>query len=495
MMGRADDIATRVAWVNGINLGYRVQGEGPPLVLIMGYRLNSGAWPEAFVIALAREFTVITLDNRGTGLSDKPVEGYAIANMARDVRGLLDELRISRVHMLGYSMGGAIAQEFVRQFPERVSSLILCATMCGGPRAVYAKSSVLSVMRDLDGLSPEEGARWISKVTYSPGYLKRYPEIAEAQIRREVALPTPLHAADLQFQAFAEFDGSKALSSIPCPTLVLTGDLDELISPQNSRMMAKLVPGAKLVIIPGCGHRVIWEATDECVLLITGFIATAHGERTVAPSSGDRVSSAPDMFDFFNSSLELFAQWPFAVARAGLDAMGLARQAMVTGSASRFGDGKPIILVPNYLGTDLALLPLAIWLKALGYRPTTAGLLLNLQDSIVEQTLAQLIGDITDRVGRKAVLVAHSTGTPLVLRLAGEHRERVSDIVLLGAPHRSTTEGIRIHFISSGWSMLYTMMELPRLLGNIGIELIAASKRTESNVALQINSLVEGESA
>src|SRR6516165_8983867 len=124
--------------VNGVKIAYRVQGQGSPLVLVMGYRLNSSAWPPSFIEQLARRFTVISLDNRGTGQSDKPLKGYAIANMARDVCGLLDELDIAQVHMLGYSMGGAIAQEFVRQFPGRILSLILCATMAGGPRATYA---------------------------------------------------------------------------------------------------------------------------------------------------------------------------------------------------------------------------------------------------------------------------------------------------------------------------------------------------------------------
>jgi pimeloyl-ACP methyl ester carboxylesterase len=483
----------RLADVNGINIAYRVQGEGPPLVLVMGYRLNSTAWPETFIETLARQFTVITLDNRGTGLSDKPVEGYAIANMARDIRGLLDELEITRIHLLGYSMGGAIAQEFVRQFPERVSSLILCATMCGGPRAVYAKSSILSVMRDLDGLSPEEAARRIWKVTYSRGYLERHPEIAEAQMRHEIARPTPLHAADLQFQAFAEFDGSKALCSIRCPTLVLTGDLDELISPQNSRMMAKLIPGAKLIIIPGRGHRVMWEASDECASSIIEFITAVHDERIFALHPGDRDSRAPGVLDLLTSSLELFAKWPLVVMGAGFDTITLARRALVAGSASRFGDGKPIILVPQYLGSDLVLLPLTIWLKALGYRPTTAGLFLNLQDSSVERALSQLISDVTERVGRKAVLITHSTGMPLVLRAADAHRERVSDIVILEAPRRTRTDDVRIHFISTGWSVLHTMMELPRLLGNIGIELIEGSKFSEPNVALDVDALAEEE--
>src|SRR5271169_2401374 len=102
--GRSVDMTMRFANVNGVRLAYCVQGNGPPLVLIMGYRLNAGAWPAAFVDALARQFTVITLDNRGTGRSDKPVTGYALENMARDVFELLNELGITSTHLFGYSM-------------------------------------------------------------------------------------------------------------------------------------------------------------------------------------------------------------------------------------------------------------------------------------------------------------------------------------------------------------------------------------------------------
>ena len=276
-------MAVRFAKVNGVRIAYRVQGEGPPLVLVMGYRLNSAAWPATFIEQLAERFTVITLDNRGTGLSDKPVVGYAIANLARDLRGLLEKLGITEVNMLGYSMGGAVAQEFVRQFPDRVLSLILCATSPGGPQATYAKASVVEVMRDLDGLSPEQAARRIWKVTYAPGYLERHRVLAEDQMRREIALPTPLHAADLQFQAFAEFDGSKALTDIRCPTMVLTGDLDELIPPRNSALMAKLIPDAKLIVVPGGGHRVLWEATPTCVELIVEFLTSNRDDWTLRP--------------------------------------------------------------------------------------------------------------------------------------------------------------------------------------------------------------------
>jgi hypothetical protein len=98
MTGEGNEMTPSIAKVNGTGIAYRVEGTGPPLVLVMGYRLSFLAWPAAFVEALASQFMVITMDNRGTGRSDKPVQGYALANMARDVCGLLDELEIPRAH-------------------------------------------------------------------------------------------------------------------------------------------------------------------------------------------------------------------------------------------------------------------------------------------------------------------------------------------------------------------------------------------------------------
>ena len=473
-MNRAGDSKMTIQFsnVNGTKIAYRVQGEGPPLVLIMGYRLSSAAWPAAFVASLARRFTVITLDNRGTGMSDKPLEGYAIANMARDIAGLLNELGIERTNLLGYSMGGAIAQEFVRQFPERVSKLILCATMCGGTRATYAKPEVTRVMRDLDGVTPEQIARRIWKVTYAPGYLAQHETLAEDQMRREIALPTPLHAADLQFQAFAEFDGSKALKEIQCPTLVVTGDLDELVPPQNSVLMARLIPGAQLVIIDGGGHRVLWEATEQCLTLIADFLTGA-----IDPA----VSVSPDAFalehkershDTLSSAITLMTIWPSTLIKSCFEAMTVVQQSLMWGASSHYGDGKPIILVPRYLDSDLSLIPQSGWLKAFGYRPVTAGFLVSLNDSAGDRSLSKAIRDATRRLGRKGVLVTHSSGMTRAMRAATAHKDLISDVVVFEATHKPAVDGVRVHLISSRWSILHGMIELRRVLRGIGIELI-----------------------
>jgi pimeloyl-ACP methyl ester carboxylesterase len=332
-------------------------------------------------------------------------------------------------------------------------------------------------MRDLDGLSPEQAARRIWKVTYSPGYLERHLDRAEQQMLREIALPTPLHAADLQFQAFAEFDGSKALSDIRCPTLVLTGELDELILPQNSRIMAARIPNAKLAVVPGRGHRVLWEAASTCIDLIVSFLTSTCAAARITASSArvDRQAGAAASSSL-PFAIELFATWPFALARAGLDSLTLGRQWMTAESSSRFGDGKPIILVPQFLGTDLALIPISLWLKALGYRPIMAGLVVHLQDPSDDRSLSRAIHDITQRLGRKAVLLTHSSGMTSALRAADAHRERISDVVVFEAPHRPNMADPRVHLLASNGSVLQGMIELPRILRNIGIELIEESK-------------------
>ena len=368
-------VQARAVRSNGVKIAFNIQGDGPPLVLIMGYRLNSSAWPREFLDSLARRFTVITPDNRGTGKSDKPLDGYAIANLTRDVLGLLDALGIARAHILGYSMGGAIAQEFVRQFPERVAGLVLCATMCGGRRAIYARASVLRVMRDLDGLEPEEIARRIWKVTYSPSYLADNMEKIEGQMLREIAEPTPLHAADLQFQAFSDFDSSDALPNVRAPTLVLTGDLDQLISPGNSKIIAELIPGAELRILRGIAHRLMWEAAQDCAHIVSDFLHEVDGERGALAQSERLYSTAESLrhdnpLTFFveqwREALELAARWPLVLNDFASDFMIHILQPLYFGRRPQLGDGKPIVIVAEDAVNRMAVTQFATWLSGIG---------------------------------------------------------------------------------------------------------------------------------
>src|SRR5262249_10077718 len=161
-------------------------------------------------------------------------------------------------------------------------------------------------------------------------------------------LPTPLHAADVQFQAFAEFGGSTALANVRSLTLILAGDLDELIPPENAVIMAKVIPAAKLVVLRGYGHRVLWEDTQTGVEVITGFLDAARGAQVAMHDDlwGNQ-RYVPTASDTPTSAMELLATWPLTLMNAVFESIAGGRQSLLGGSASRFGDGKPIILVPQ----------------------------------------------------------------------------------------------------------------------------------------------------
>ena len=155
--------------------------------------------------------------------------------------------------------------------------------------------------------------------------------------------------------------------------------------------------------------------------------------------------------------------------------MMIARQSVYFGSDAQFGDGKPVILVPQ-LGSNLPFILISNWLRVLGYRPTTAGISTDFDD----QSIATLIRVTTRRIGRKAVLVAPASREQFVSAIAEAHKDLVSDIVLLNASRPLDMPlGVRAHFISSVWSLLFAMTALPQVLRNIRIELIETPSSVE----------------
>jgi len=267
-----------------ISLHYDAVGEGPALCLINGYRLSGAAWPPPFIARLATRCLVISFDNRGTGRSDKPEGGYEFGNLATDVVGLLDDLRLPRAHLLGFSMGGAIAQEVAIRYADRVGRLILFGAFCGG---IWAEPASLSVFRRLmvtEQQSPEGAARQAWPVTYSPDYLAANAEAVEQQLRRELQHPTPTFVAQRQMEALRKFDRYRDLPRIAAPTLVAAGTLDVLVKPRNSAILASRIPNARLELLADLGHRAIWEAPEEIAELIGDFLT--------GPAGGDQIEYA-----------------------------------------------------------------------------------------------------------------------------------------------------------------------------------------------------------
>ena len=147
--------------VNDIQMYYEVKGEGYPLVMIIGFGANLGFWNPHMIEELSKNFKVVTFDNRGTGRTDVSVKEFSIRLFADDTVGLMNALGISKANILGFSMGGAIAQELALSYPEKVKKLILYSTTCGGAKSVRNQEADAMIKRLLaGGISVEEALRF-----------------------------------------------------------------------------------------------------------------------------------------------------------------------------------------------------------------------------------------------------------------------------------------------------------------------------------------------
>lgn len=252
---------------------YEEAGSGDPLILVMGLGGDLQAWAMQ-VPALAKHFRVITFDNRGAGRTSAPDRPYTIQQMADDLAALMDRLGIDKAHVLGWSMGGYIAQEFAIKYPARVEKLILLATAAsidGYGRAVV--TSWINARRS--NLSREQWQRFTAPYLYSPGLLDDHERLERA-ILNSANNPYAQqdHAFIRQAAAILAFNASDRLGAVKAKTLVLSPKDDMLIPPRNSEKLAGLIPGATLQTLDG-GHVGSLEYPNEYNEAILEFLGAA----------------------------------------------------------------------------------------------------------------------------------------------------------------------------------------------------------------------------
>jgi pimeloyl-ACP methyl ester carboxylesterase len=265
------------AKANGFTLEYELRGQGAPLVMINGYRRSRQAWGEAFVEALARQFQLILFDNRGTGGSDKPESGYSIEGFADDTAGLMDALKIERAHVFGVSMGGMIAQRFATRHGRRLHTLGLGCTHFGGKRVVKPGESAWALLQLKPGQdgTPREVARKQEPVYFHPEFVRTQRAFIEAFYDRMEPYQPPVHVLKGHIAAIEAFDGYDDLPKLAVRALVITGDADKLIVPENSRILAERIPDAKLVVLPQANHLFWLEKPEESARAIVEFVGGA----------------------------------------------------------------------------------------------------------------------------------------------------------------------------------------------------------------------------
>lgn len=237
---------------DGARIHYYVHGSGEPVLLIMGLGSNAAGWHRT-IPWLAEKYQVIAFDNRGTGRSDVPEGAYTLAQMAADAAAVLDANGHEAAHIFGASLGGMVAQRFALAYPQRLRSLVLFCTTAGGAHAVRASDEVTTALV-AGGEDPASVYRRNAWFLYSEDTRTNHPEAIEEDIAKRSEIPTQPTGFYGQLQAAMLHDTADELGGIRIPTLVVHGDADLLIPPENGRQLAAGIPGAKLLLIPGGGH-------------------------------------------------------------------------------------------------------------------------------------------------------------------------------------------------------------------------------------------------
>jgi 3-oxoadipate enol-lactonase len=254
---------------DGIRFFWTEQGSGEPLLLIMGLGATHVWWHRLTPI-LASRFRTILFDNRGVGDSGASPGPFTIADMADDARAVLDAALVESAHVFGASMGGMIAQEVVLRHPKRVRSLILGCTACGGREVVPAEREVREALNARGTLTREESTWKMVPFTFDAG--TPHERIAE-DIAIRLAARVPNEGYYAQLDAIRSWTGTLSrLPTIETPTLVIHGETDALVPPENGRIVARAIPNAKLVMVPHASHIFYTDQTEASADAIMSFL-------------------------------------------------------------------------------------------------------------------------------------------------------------------------------------------------------------------------------
>ena len=239
-----------------IQINYESYGQGEPLLLIMGFGMPGIAWLP--LLPFLPGFRCIYFDNRGTGNSDKPETPYTIPEMADDASNLLAALGISRAKVYGISMGGMIAQELVLRHPEQVARVVLGCTMAGGSASVRGSEEVYEKMNEAFVTmlaNPEQALDTMMPLLFPPEYIAQLPEFKPMMLAGFIMAPfTPPKSIERTRVAIIDFDAYERLAQIKCPVLIVHGERDILVPPENASLIKGRIPHAETLMIPEAGH-------------------------------------------------------------------------------------------------------------------------------------------------------------------------------------------------------------------------------------------------
>jgi pimeloyl-ACP methyl ester carboxylesterase len=241
--------------------------------MIMGLSGNTDWWDPRLVHDTLKRHKTVIFDNRGAGRTDKPKVAYTIKMFADDTVGLMSALKIERAHILGISMGGMIAQEFALNHPDRVEKLVLCSATCGTSHSVQPYPQALDVlMRPREGMTHEEVVKTWIPLLFTEDFVKTNASYLSAATQQALRAPITADAYQRQIGAILNFDTYERLPKIKAATLVMQGKKDIIVPPQNARIIADRIPGARLVYFENSGHALFSQEPENVNKALLEFI-------------------------------------------------------------------------------------------------------------------------------------------------------------------------------------------------------------------------------
>lgn len=260
---------------------YELSGCGPDVVLVHGLGLNLDMW-RAQVTGLSDAYRVLRYDLIGHGESRRPSPPYEMNDFVSQLDSLVGYLSLSRFALVGFSLGGLIAQAYALEHPTRVDALAIL-------HSAYDRSdSEREAIRSRVRLAQSEGPRATVEAAlerwFTAGFAQRQPAVIE-EVRRWVLANDPaVFAAAYGVLAEADAGLAERIAAIACPALVMTGEEDYGNSPQMAQRMAQRMPRAECCILPGLRHMAAMESPGAVLAPLRSFLDRVHGSRGVQVS-------------------------------------------------------------------------------------------------------------------------------------------------------------------------------------------------------------------
>ena len=286
------DIPVKKVHVGDIDIAYKMLGKGDPIVLFNGASDGMDAWDPYFLKGLSSNHSVIVFDPRGIGNTTTGSKPYTYQQLGNDTAGLLDALKIPKADVMGYSLGSYIAQQLTMMYPDKVNSLVLVGSSCGGKDHTPKPSEFIKLQSDVVNKSvsnvsiSQEEIKSLVSASLGSGWIKLHPESldipANITTLQQLKPGLPPEIANNQNNVGKHWEDNPnwsgacdELAKLAKPTLVITGTDDDKYQPYvNSLKIVEKIPGAWLIQIKDAGHAVMDQYPEEISKIMQTFLST-----------------------------------------------------------------------------------------------------------------------------------------------------------------------------------------------------------------------------